>query len=460
MGITADYINFCLGLRYKDLPAEVVERVKRLALDFTGSTAYGVSADSSKALLQFLKAMNLRGDCTVIGTPMKCPPQYAALANGTFVKPNELDDSEITAHLHPGASVWPVIFALGEKYHLDGRELMLAGVLGYETIIRLGRAINPAEHYKRGFHPSSTCGTFAAAVAASKLLKLNRQQTTDALGIAGSQAAGSFRYIVDGAWTKALHSGWASHNGILAAHLAQKGFNGPNDIFEGKYGFFEAYSQNTDPELVMKDLGKFYWTLRTGIKIHAACRQEHPVLDVVLAIVNENDLKPEEIERVDLYMVIDAFKLVVEPEEKKRSPQNVPEAMHSIYFGVAMSVLRRSAFIEEHQEKWLRAPQVQDMIQKIFCHHDPALDTLQPEKFPARAVIQTRDGRTLAKMCDRPHGDGLDPLTEEELTAKYEALTRKICPAKRAKEIKAKIGALEQVKDFSAVTKLLARKGR
>ena len=170
-------------------------------------------------------------------------------------------------------------------------------------------------------------------------------------GIAGSQTSGSFRYIVAGAWTKAFHSGWGAHNGILAALLAKRGFNGPTDMFEGQYGFLESYSHNTHPEFILKDLGKGFLISRAGIKIHGACRQEHPVLNAVLAIVRRHDLKPEDVQRVDLHMMENAFIVVVEPEDSKRAPKNVGEAMHSVYFGVAMAILRRKAFIEEHTDR-------------------------------------------------------------------------------------------------------------
>jgi len=262
-----------------------------------------------------------------------------------------------------------------------------------------------------------------------------------------------------GSWTKAFHSGWAAHSGILAAQLARQGFNAPTDIFEGQYGFLESYSQNTRPELILKDLGKFYQTIRTGIKIHTACRHEHPALDAVLAIVRQNDLKPEDIQRVDIYMIGNAFRLVVEPEKEKRAPQNVVEAMHSMYFGAAMTILKRRAFIEEHTEAWLRAPQLRDLIPKIYCHHDPELDELLPEKFPARAVIQTKNGQKFEKLLERPHGDGLDPLPWEELQEKYQTLAGSIFSKKRVEEIEERIMGLEKIRDFCEIADLLVQEG-
>jgi 2-methylcitrate dehydratase PrpD len=408
--------------------------------------------------VEFIRSLNLKGNCTLIGTSTKCPAQYAALGNGAFVKPNELDDIENSSSLHPGASIWPVILALGQHYELSGESLITAVVLGYETIIRLGQAINYAEHYARGFHPSSTCGHFAATVAAGKLLKLNKQQMVNALGISGSQTSGSFRYIVAGSWTKAFHSGWAAHSGILAAHLAQKGFDAPTDIFEGKYGFFEAYSNHTHPEYVLKDLGKRYEIIKTGVKIHAACRHEHPGLDCVLSLVRQYDLKPEDIQRVDIYMIGNAFRLVVEPEEEKRDPRNVVVSMHSMYFGAAMSILKRKAFIEEHADQWLHDPKVLGMIQRIYCHHDPKLDKLLPEKFPARAVIKTKDGRKLEAFFENPYGDRSNPMPYEEVSRKYATLASSIYSARRVKEIEEKIRKFEKVQNFGDVVKLLAKK--
>jgi 2-methylcitrate dehydratase PrpD len=459
MGITSEYVDFCLSLKFEDLPAEVPETVKRLGLDFTGNAAFGTLEESSKTMLRFLQSLKLKGNCTAIGTRTKFPQHYAALANGTFVKPNELDDCETSASVHPGAAVWPVILAMGENYHLNGKSLITATVLGYETIIRLGRAINATEHFKHGFHPSSTCGGFAATVAACKLLNLNKEQMINALGIAGSQTSGSFRYIVTGAWTKAFHSGWAAHNGILAAHLAQKGFNGPADIFEGQFGFLQSYSHGTHPEILVEDLGREYLLSRSSIKIHGACRHEHPQLDAVLSIVRKNDLKPDDIQRVDLYLMKNAYIVVVEPEELKRAPKNVGDAMHSMYFGVAIAILRRKAFIEEHTERWIHSPKVNDLIKRIHCHQDPELDKLVPDKFPGRAVITTTDGRRFEEMIERPHGDGLEPLSMDELMGKYDPLARSIFSEKRVREIEKRIMNLDEVKDFSKIAVLLAQEG-
>jgi 2-methylcitrate dehydratase PrpD len=150
---------------------------------------------------------------------------------------------------------------------------------------------------------------------------------------------------------------------------------------------------------------------------------------------------------------------VVAPEEEKRAPRNPVEAMHSMYFGAAMAILKRRAFIEEHTQHWLDAPEVQALIQKIHCHHDPALDKLLPEKFPARAVIQTADGKKFEKLFEIPQGDGLNPLSLEELKQKYRPLARAVFSQDIIDRIETQVLNLEDTLDFSDIAMLFQTKG-
>jgi 2-methylcitrate dehydratase PrpD len=130
-----------------------------------------------------------------------------------------------------------------------------------------------------------------------------------------------------------------------------------------------------------------------------------------------------------------------------------------MYFGAAMAIIKRRAFIEEHTEDWLQSPQVQDLISKIYCHHDPELDNLLPEQFPARAVIQTVDGRTFETTYEIPHGDGMNPLSLDELRGKYQPLASSIYSQERVQEIENRIMNLEEISDFSTVAELLSNRG-
>ena len=170
--------------------------------------------------------------------------------------------------MHPGVTAYPTALALADMAEASGKDFISAVVAGYDVIGRLGRALKGAEHYARGFHPTGTCGTFGAAAVSARLLGLSGDDFVHASGIAGSQTSGSLEYLAQGAWTKRLHPGWASHSGICAGLLAKAGFTGPTTILEGRDGFLSAYSGEPDPSLVLKDLSDDFLIARTSVKPH------------------------------------------------------------------------------------------------------------------------------------------------------------------------------------------------
>jgi 2-methylcitrate dehydratase PrpD len=230
------------GLRTAKLTPGVLERANALLLDFLGVTLAGVPEESSRALRRGLERLALRGDATVLGTAERLPPPQAALANGAAAHAIEMDDTHLGGSIHLGASVFPAGLATAELTGASGEALLRAAVAGYEVAARLAMAVGPAAHYARGFHPTGTCGAFGAAVTAALLMDLDAAAVAHALGIAGSQAAGSMEFLADGAWTKRLHPGWSASAGLHAAALAGAGFRAPASIVEGRFGFLHSYS--------------------------------------------------------------------------------------------------------------------------------------------------------------------------------------------------------------------------
>jgi 2-methylcitrate dehydratase PrpD len=217
MGITQELAKFCSELKFHQLPEEVIDRVKYFFLDFIGVACRGSQEDSSQSMFRFVRETGSgnRGG-VVIGTKERAPFVYAALANGTSSHAIEMDDVNNESSLHPGVVVFPAALATSEMVGETGKKFIEAVVLGYEVMIRLGKALGPENSYKRGFHPTGTCGPFGSSVAASKILGLGEKGLLSALGIAGSQATGSMEYLAQGAWTKRFHPGWAAHSGMIA----------------------------------------------------------------------------------------------------------------------------------------------------------------------------------------------------------------------------------------------------
>ena len=319
--ITKKLAKFCMDLKFEEIPPEVRDRAKYFALDFVGVAARGTLENSTKAMYQFIKNLGptTKGG-VIIGTKMRAQHHYSALANGTSSHSLEMDDVNNEASLHPGVAIFPAAFAACEMANKNGKRFIEGVILGYDVMIRLGKALGPREHYSRGFHPTGTCGTFGATAAVAKILGLSEAQMVNAFGIAGSQAAGSMEFLAQGAWTKRMHPGWAAHNGIIASLLAKKGFKGPSTIVEGRDGFLHAYSLNADANKVLEEIGSSFEIMRTSIKPHACCRYMQPPIDGILKIIKENQIKAEEVEKVTLGILKAGFPIIVTPEEIKYNP--------------------------------------------------------------------------------------------------------------------------------------------
>ncbi len=214
--------------------------------------------------------------------------------------------------------IFSAAVALSEIHpEIDFAQFVAAVVAGYEVATRLGVAVQPKFHYELGFHPTSTCGVFGAAVTAAKLLHLSEEQMLSAVGIAGSMAAGSLEFLADGTWTKRLHPGLAAQNGILAANLAAEGFRGPTTILEGRDGFLAGYSRQPKPEAVLERPRQDFEIMRTSIKPHACCRYMQAPIDGLIELAIANDIQPEQVEKVEVAVLEAGWSLVCEPQEKE-----------------------------------------------------------------------------------------------------------------------------------------------
>lgn len=458
MEITKKLAKFCAELKFDEFPPEVVDRAKYFALDFVGVAARGSREDSTKAMYQFVKEMgSMAKGGVVIGTRMRTQHHYAALANGTSSHSLELDDVNNEASLHPGVAIFPAAFAACEMGAKNGRRFIEGVVLGYEVMIRLGKALGPKEHYSRGFHPTGTCGTFGATATVAKILGLNETQMVNAFGIAGSQAAGSMEFLAQGAWTKRMHPGWAAHNGIIASLLAKKGFKGPSTILEGRDGFLHAYSLKADANKVLEGIGSSFEIMRTSIKPHACCRYMQPPIDGILKIMKENQIKAEEVENVTLGILKAGFPIIVTPQEMKYNPKSVVDAQFSMPFGAAVAILYGKASLSQFREKVIQSAPVKEIMKKVYCVENPELEKVYPKQWSATAEIKTKDGRTSSTKIDYPKGDPENPLSWDELIEKFNGLTSSIYSKARREKVIEQIRKVEGVGNLKQWTSILLK---
>jgi 2-methylcitrate dehydratase PrpD len=458
MGITQELARYCSGLKFRQLPEEVIDRVKYFFLDFIGVACRGSREDSSQSMYRFVREMD-RGakNGVIIGTKERAPYLYAALANGTSSHAIEMDDVNNEASLHPGVVIFPSALATCEMVGATGKSFIEAVVLGYEVMIRLGKALGPENSYRRGFHPTATCGTFGSSVAASKIMGLKEEKMTSAMGIAGSQAAGSMEYLAQGAWTKRFHAGWAAHSGMIAAHLARKGFRGPTSIIEGRDGFLHAYSNGADSSKVLEGIGSGFEILRTSVKPYACCRYMQPPIDGILKIVKENDLQPDQVAKVKIGLLRAGAPLIAEPKENKYNPQSIVDAQFSMPFGAAVALLYRRAGLNEFHPSKIRSEEVRRMMKQVEYFVDLDLDKTFPKQWGATAEILTEDGKRYFTKIEYPKGDPENPLSWEEMIEKFHDLSSRVLTRGRRSKIVDQVRRLEEIRDFHKWSPLLLR---
>lgn len=423
----------------RPLAPEAERRALDLLLDYLGVTLGGASDPSSVTLRRGLAALGASGDATVIGTAERTTPAHAALANGAAAHALEMDDTHQGGSIHLGASVFSAALAAAELHAAPGARVLSAAVAGYEVAARLAMALRPAAHYARGFHPTGTCGTFGAAAAACLVAGRDAPTLARALGIAGSQAAGSMEFLADGAWTKRLHPGWAAAAGLHAAALAAAGFRAPASIFEGRFGTLHAYADAaTTAPFAGRAGGEL---MRTSIKPHACCRYAQGPIDAVLALRERHALIPDAVACIDVGLVSAAFPIVCEPLEGKRRPASIVDAQFSLPFSVAVALAAGRADPDEFTPRWFEDAVVRRLMDLVEPQRDAALDARYPDVWPVWVRITTRDGRRHEERVDHPLGDPENFPPPDALRAKFRRLASRALDAPALARLEAAVEA-------------------
>ena len=416
-------MDYLANLQPDVLPPNIYEQARNLLLDYLGVALRGARAESSAPVYQMIRRIGAPGPSTVIGTDIRTLPGYAALANGTAAHAIELDDTHNAGSIHLGVVMFSVALALADTIPaIDAKMFFTAIVAGYEAAARIAMAVQPKEHYQLGFHPTATCGVFGATITAARLLGLTKEQTLSAFGIAGSMAAGSLEFLAEGAWTKRLHPGLAAQNGIQAAMLAREGFRGPSTILEGRDGFLSSYSKRPLAGYLTDGLGDSFEIMRTSVKPHACCRYMQGPIDAVLALVEEHRIEPDHVRTIDTAVLEAGWPLVVEPRGQKYHPKSIVEAQFSMPFGAAVALLHHAAGIDQFTEENIHSQKIQRLMGKVVMTKHSRIERNFPEEWAALVTIKLNDGRSFDKYVANPKGDPSNPLTAEELLAKFKAL--------------------------------------
>ena len=455
--ISEQLADLSYELKYDDLPEKAQYHAKTLVLDLLGSMIGSKRLVSSRIATEL--ALELAGpeESTVIGYRRRVSAPNAAFANAIQSYAFDYADDHNESNAHPSPATIPASIALGEKFHCTGKQLLEAVVLGNETVCRLGAAFLGKTYYQ-GFHPTSTCGMFGATISAGKLLKLTPQQIVWSLGIAGSMTSGLMAWNTEGSFTKRLQAGHPAMCGIIGALMAQKGFNGPSGIIEGRDGFMQAYSYNLqyDTGWITKDLGTVWHFATSSIKYYPCCRYSGGHLDACLEIVRKHHPDATKIKAVHIRSSDYTIRLLTLPLERKLKPLTVVDAQFSMPWQSAMALIEGKIDVDTFTDGNLARPEVLELMAKIDWVTDDEFERRYPEHYSCAVKVVMEDGTEYVSVIDDPKGDFRNPMTEHEIDQKFINLARReISDDGRIAEIVQFVRNLEHVDDVSRLFSLL-----
>ena len=433
--------KFISNYRYEQATVESVTTVKAALLDFFGVTYRGMGEEASQIALNtveeiFSSKFNSSLKASIIGTDIKTDVLSAAFVNAVAAHVLELDDGHRGAQIHLGAVIFPTAFAISESYDLSGREFLEGVIVGYEVGILLGQIVNP-KHRNNGFHTTGTIGTFVAGVVASKLLKLDENQISNALGLCGTQSAGLLESDHGGSMGKVLHVGKAAYNGILSAFLARNGFTGSKTIFEGDEGFLNAMVFGKDEndiedfslEGVLKDIGKVR-VRDIYFKKYPFCRHLHSSIDTALKLKASIGDEYDHIENI----AVKTYSVAAEHDNY--NPKNIEELKQSLPYAVAISLVVGEVSIDsinllieygllDNYSTVDKVNSIKNLVSKMIIISDEKLNELYPAKRPSNVIIKLDDSfrnGIFQNITLLPKGDFENPLQLRELIDKFKHL--------------------------------------
>ena len=462
-GLTSYVADFVCRTRIEDLPDEVVELGKKSILDGCGLALSGSVARSGELVRRHLKDLALgSGPATVIGSELRVAPRFAAFANGVGIHADDYDDTQLAVATdrvyglltHPTAPALPAALGIGETVGASGRDVMLVYHLGVEVECKIAEAIDP-RHYQTGFHATATCGTFAAASAASRLMGLDHEATVRALSIAGSQSAGLRESF--GTMTKPFHAGRAAESGVTAAQFASYGWTAAPGILEAPRGVFRAAGGGYAEKAILGRLGAPWTFAEPGVSIkpHPSGSLTHPGMTEMLRLIREHDIRAQDVRRVRVGTNSNMPNALIH-----HRPQNELQAKFSMEFCMAILLLEGRAGLNEFTDEVVLRDDVQRMIEKVDFVVDDEAEAAGYHKMTTIIDIELADGSRISGRSDFGKGSPANPMSYEEVAGKFhECAEFARWPKDRAQSVVAMVRDFESLPDIKRLTAALARGG-
>lgn len=437
------------GVDLAALPAEVVKAAKQHVLDGLGNQiAASAISEPTRVVAGLIARWGGEPLSTVVGYGYRLAPPNAALLNAMMGHGVELDDAHGPALVKAGSSLVPTVMATAEAADRTGADVLVGMVAGYEAAIRMGLAMVPS-HRKRGYHGSGTAGTFGTAAASARVLGLDEEKTTSALGIAAMQAAGIQAYLKSPAMVKPFSPGKAAFNGTLSGFLAAEGFTGPATALQNEEGFLKAYTDEVNWVPLSEENMDHWKIMEVGYKPHAACRYAHGPIDAAQMLHREHNVDIADVESIDVTLC----ELAVRQSGHTECP-NLNATMGSTPFGVAMALTMGSNGLLEYRAAFAdqRIHDLARTVNLIIDQDDPGMGLMGRA---AAVSLLMKDGTRLTQRVEGPKGEPEDPLTDDELVDKFTGLASMVLPEENVDKIVELVHNLENLDSVAELMSLM-----
>lgn len=419
------------AITYDAIPPAVRKRARQLLLDYLGVARLGATLPQVAPARTLLEIMGTREEATVIGGGGRATAAYAAYANGTFGHSCEFDDAHFDCG-HPGVCVIPAALAMAERLGSTGKDLLVAIVAGYQSMVWSQGPVN-RRTLDLGWHGMKVGGVFGAAAAAAKLMGLPAEQIANALAIAGSDASGTMEYDQSGGEVKRFHAGMASRAGVQAALLAQAGLTGPVTIFEGLRGIHNLFTERQPKDAELYWDGSFH-ILTTMVKLYPMVGTTHAALDALGMVLERPEAAGKQVDRIEIGLVdwaIPHGAAIVHPHD-------MLSAQFSLAFACALRVLRgRVAIGDLGNPAYWADEEVRALASRITPVAIPVPEGAA--ELCGRATVHFTDGSSDRAFQPAPKGYPTNPPSDTDIEAKFYSVVEGLLSPDQARDVAALI---------------------
>lgn len=391
---------FISGLvkKSQNISNSVYQHTRNVLLDYLGVTIGG---------MRYLK---LNHEELVTEVP------NIAFISGFAAHVLELDDGHRHGMIHLGASIVTAVCEVAKKEQLISDDVLRGIVMGYEVAVRCARAIQPG-HKMRGYHVSGTCGTIGSAMAIAFACNYNKEQLKSTLACAVSSAAGVLEIQEQASELKPYNTARAAYDGVLAAQIGKLALPGPDDILGGKRGFLAALTDTPKPDFLTDFSEEGYCIEGIYQKVHAACRHCHPSIDATLDMRDDHNLKPEQIDKIEVH----TYKLAIGSHDHT-DIMGISSAKLSTPYGVALAIVKGRCGYADYSEENLNDYRIKHLTHKVSVIEDEKLTAQSPAVRGAVVTIYLKDGKRYETSCLYSKGEPENPLTQDEIESKFRGL--------------------------------------